>query len=136
MSTLFNSHGLSIMRREVKPVAWELDNSRSIYSQLVDVIQTRIITGVYPAGSRLDSVRDLASEAGVNPNTMQRALMELERTGMITTQRTSGKFVTDNQEMIDGIRENMAKHAVDGLIAEMSKLGFKKEDVIEIIRRN
>ncbi len=117
-------------------MAWELDNSRSIYSQLVDVIQTRIITGVYPAGSRLDSVRDLASEAGVNPNTMQRALMELERTGMITTQRTSGKFVTDNQEMIDGIRENMAKHAVDGLIAEMSKLGFKKEDVIEIIRRN
>lgn len=136
MSTLFNSLGLSIMRREVKPVAWELDNSRSIYSQLVDVIQTRIITGVYPAGSRLDSVRDLASEAGVNPNTMQRALMELERTGMITTQRTSGKFVTDNQEMIDGIREDMAKHAVDGLIAEMSKLGFKKEDVIEIIRRN
>ena len=88
-------------------MAWELDSNRSIYSQLIEVILRRIVTGVYPAGSRLDSVRDLASEAGVNPNTMQRALMELERTGMITTQRTSGKFVTDNQEMIDDVKKEM-----------------------------
>ena len=117
-------------------MAWELDNNRSIYSQLVDVILRRIITGVYPAGSRLDSVRDLASEAGVNPNTMQRALMELERTGMITTQRTSGKYVTDDQEKIDGIREEMAQGAVSRLMAELSLLGFGKEEVIDIIRRN
>ena len=117
-------------------MAWELDNNRSIYSQLVDVILRRIITGVYPAGSRLDSVRDLASEAGVNPNTMQRALMELERTGMITTQRTSGKYVTDDQEKIDGIREEMAQGAVSRIIAELSLLGFGKEEVIDIIRRN
>ena len=117
-------------------MAWELDNNRSIYSQLVDVILRRIITGVYPAGSRLDSVRDLASEAGVNPNTMQRALMELERTGMITTQRTSGKYVTDDQGKIDGIREEMAQGAVSRLMAELSLLGFGKEEVIDIIRRN
>ena len=117
-------------------MAWELDSNRSIYSQLVEVILRRIVTGVYPAGSRLDSVRDLASEAGVNPNTMQRALMELERTGMITTQRTSGKYVTDNQEMIDKVREDMARNAVTKLIAEMRTLGFEQEDVIEIIRRN
>ena len=117
-------------------MAWELDNNRSIYSQLVDVILRRIITGVYPAGSRLDSVRDLASEAGVNPNTMQRALMELERTGMITTQRTSGKYVTDDQEKIDGIREEMAQGAVSRIMAELSLLGFGKEEVIDIIRRN
>ena len=96
----------------------------------------RIVTGVYPAGSRLDSVRDLASEAGVNPNTMQRALMELERTGMITTQRTSGKFVTENQDMIHDVKKKMANQAVDRLLAEMEKLGIEKEDVIEIIRRN
>ena len=117
-------------------MAWELDGNRSIYSQLVEVILRRIVTGVYPAGSRLDSVRDLASEAGVNPNTMQRALMELERTGMITTQRTSGKFVTENQEMIHDVKKKMANQAVDRLLAEMEKLGIEKEDVIEIIRRN
>ncbi|MBO4234997.1 MAG: GntR family transcriptional regulator [Firmicutes bacterium] len=117
-------------------MAWELDGSRSIYSQLVDVILRRIVTGIYPAGSRLDSVRDLASEAGVNPNTMQRALTELERTGMITTQRTSGKYVTDSQEMIDKVREDMAANSVSKLIAEMHELGFEKEDVMEIIRRN
>ncbi|MBQ7246202.1 MAG: GntR family transcriptional regulator [Firmicutes bacterium] len=117
-------------------MAWELDGNRSIYSQLVEVILRRIVTGVYPAGSRLDSVRDLASEAGVNPNTMQRALMELERTGMITTQRTSGKFVTENQDMIHDVKKRMANQAVDRLLAEMEKLGIEKEDVIEIIRRN
>ncbi len=117
-------------------MAWELDSNRSIYSQLVEVILRRIVTGVYPAGSRLDSVRDLASEAGVNPNTMQRALMELERTGMITTQRTSGKFVTDNQEMIDGVKKEMANKAVARLLTEMEKLGLEKDDVIGIIRRN
>ena len=117
-------------------MAWELDGNRSIYSQLVEVILRRIVTGVYPAGSRLDSVRDLASEAGVNPNTMQRALMELERTGMITTQRTSGKFVTDNQEMIDGVKKEMANKAVARLLTEMEKLGLEKDDVIGIIRRN
>ena len=117
-------------------MAWELDSNRSIYSQLIEVILRRIVTGVYPAGSRLDSVRDLASEAGVNPNTMQRALMELERTGMITTQRTSGKFVTDNQEMIDGVKKEMANKAVARLLTEMEKLGLEKDDVIGIIRRN
>ena len=117
-------------------MAWELDGNRSIYSQLVEVILRRIVTGVYPAGSRLDSVRDLASEAGVNPNTMQRALMELERTGMITTQRTSGKFVTENQDMIHDVKKKMANQAVNRLLAEMEKLGIEKEDVIEIIRRN
>ena len=117
-------------------MAWELDGNRSIYSQLIEVILRRIVTGVYPAGSRLDSVRDLASEAGVNPNTMQRALMELERTGMITTQRTSGKFVTDNQEMIDGVKKEMANKAVARLLTEMEKLGLEKDDVIGIIRRN
>ena len=117
-------------------MAWELESSRSIYSQLVEVIMRRIITGAYPAGSRLDSVRDLASEAGVNPNTMQRALMELERTGMITTQRTSGKYVTDNQEMIDKVREDMAKNAVAKLLTELDTLGFEKEEIIEIIRRS
>lgn len=117
-------------------MAWELDNNRSIYSQLVEVILKRIVTGAYPAGSKLDSVRDFAVEAGVNPNTMQRALAELERTGMITTQRTSGKFVTEDKEMINKVRDDMAVSAVKNLLDEMKKLGFGQDEVIEFIRRN
>ena len=116
-------------------MAWELDSKRSIYGQLVDVIIRRIVTGVYPAGSKLDSVRDLAAEAGVNPNTMQRALVELERTGIIYTQRTSGKYVTEDQKMIEDLRVKMGADAVESLIKEMSELGFDKEDILEMVRR-
>ena len=116
-------------------MAWELDSKRSIYGQLVDVIIRRIVTGVYPAGSKLDSVRDLAAEAGVNPNTMQRALVELERTGIIYTQRTSGKYVTEDQKMIEDMRVKMGSDAVERLLKEMSELGFGKEDILEMVRR-
>lgn len=115
-------------------MAWELDNKRSIYGQLVEVILKRIVTGVYPAGSKLDSVRDLAQEAGVNPNTMQRALLELETTGIINTQRTSGKYVTEDKEMIDGIRKNLAEDLIQKLFQDMKDLGFEKSDVEKMIK--
>ena len=117
-------------------MAWELDNKRSIYSQLVNVILRRIVTGVYPVGSKLESVRDLAQEAGVNPNTMQRALQELENTGIINTQRTSGKYVTEDKEMIDGIRNDLAEDLIKKLLQEMKDLGFDKSDVEEMIKRD
>ena len=75
-------------------MTWKLDSDRPIYAQLLELIQMRIISGHYPAGSRLPSVRELAAEAGVNPNTMQKAFSELERNGLIWTQRTAGRFVT------------------------------------------
>lgn len=115
-------------------MAWELDSKRSIYGQLVEVILKRIVTGVYPAGSKLDSVRDLAQEAGVNPNTMQRALLELETTGIINTQRTSGKYVTEDKEMIDGIRKNLAEDLIQKLFQDMKDLGFEKSDVEKMIK--
>lgn len=115
-------------------MAWELDNKGSIYGQLVDIITRRIITGVYPAGSKLDSVRDLAGEAGVNPNTMQKALVELERTGVITTLRTSGKYVTEDQELIDKMRMDLAKRALDQLFHNMKELGYSREDVLKLIK--
>lgn len=115
-------------------MAWELDSKRSIYGQLVEVILKRIVTGVYPAGSKLDSVRDLAQEAGVNPNTMQRALLELENTGIINTQRTSGKYVTEDKEMIDGIRKNLAEDLIQKLFQDMKDLGFEKSDVEKMIK--
>ena len=117
-------------------MAWELDSKQSIYGQLVEVILRRIITGIYPAGAKLDSVRDLAQEAGVNPNTMQRALSELERTGIINTQRTSGKYVTEDKEMIEGIRENLAKDLIRKLLQDMKELGFEKSDVEKMMKND
>lgn len=114
-------------------MAWELDNRGSIYSQLVDIILRRIVTGVYPAGSKLDSVRDLASEAGVNPNTMQRALTEIERTGIISTQRTSGKYVTEDAAMIEEIRIKIANDAIKKLLGELKEIGFDSDEVVKLI---
>ena len=116
-------------------MAWELDSKQSIYGQLVDIILRRIVTGVYPPGSRLDSVRDLATEAGVNPNTMQRAFAELERTGIIVTQRTSGRFVTDDEEMVKTIREELAIKAVENMKSELRELGYEDGEIIELVSK-
>ena len=116
-------------------MAWNLDSDRSIYLQIIEIIQKRIITGTYKPGSRLDSVRDLAQEAGVNPNTMQRALGELERTGIIRTERTSGKFVTEDENMIEELRMKLAEETLNRMLSEMEELGFSKSEVEDLIRR-
>ena len=81
-------------------MAWELDADRPIYAQLVERIQKEIVSGKYQPGEKLPSVRDLAAVAAVNPNTMQKAFAELERSGLIVTQRTSGRAVTEDTELI------------------------------------
>lgn len=114
-------------------MSWKLDNKTPVYVQLIDEIKRRIVTGVYGPGSRLPSVRDLASEASVNPNTMQRAMGELEAEGFITTLRTSGKVVTEDEGMLYEARKNMARAQVWDFVGRMSALGFTKEDVIDMI---
>ena len=79
-------------------MAWKLDNDRPIYAQIVEKIKLRIISGFYQPGSKLPSVRDLALEAGVNPNTMQKAFAELENSGLLITMRTSGRMVTEDED--------------------------------------
>lgn len=79
---------------------WDLDNDRPIYLQLMERIQHDIISGVYRPGDKIPSVRDLALEAAVNPNTMQKALSELERSGLVYSQRTSGRFITEDEKML------------------------------------
>ena len=88
-------------------MAWNLNSERPIYSQLMERITFDIISGIYPPGSQLPSVRALAQDAGVNPNTMQKAMAELERTGLIYSQRTSGRFITEDLGMIDKTKKNM-----------------------------
>ena len=82
-------------------MAWELDSDRPIFIQIVERIQMEIISGKYSPGDKLPSVRDLAAVAAVNPNTMQKALTELERTGLVYSQRTSGRFITEDAKMIE-----------------------------------
>ena len=89
-------------------MAWTFKDDRPIYSQLVEQIKIKIISGEWELGSRLSSVRELAEQAGVNPNTMQRALAELERDGLVHSKRTSGRFVTEDENMIKNVREAVA----------------------------
>ena len=116
-------------------MAWELKSDRPIYTQLLDHIKLDIISGKYLPGDKLPSVRDLAEEASVNPNTMQKALTELERLGLVYTQRTSGRFITEDMEMIKGIKENIAKEQITAFFEAMKKLGFSMEETIEMIQK-
>lgn len=111
------------------------DNDRPIYIQLVEQIKMQIISGKYKPGERLLSVRDLALEMKVNPNTMQRALVELENINLIYTERTNGKYVTTDYELIKGYRDNYAKEKVLKYFNDMMELGYTKEEATEIFER-
>lgn len=116
-------------------MAWNLDSDRPIYLQLVEVIQMRIISGRYKAGDRLPSVRELAAEASVNPNTMQKAFAELERSGLIITQRTSGRTVTEDVSMIAAIRQKLAKEQLTLFFQKMNELGYNQTEIAALLRQ-
>jgi len=111
-------------------------NDRPIYLQLMDHFKTQIISGELPEGSRLDSVRDLAIKTRVNPNTMQKALSELERIGLVRTERTLGRFITDDKEKIINMRNEVAESEIKLFLDRMKSLGFEKEEVIKILEKN
>lgn len=115
-------------------MTWLLDADRPIYTQLVERIQMQIVSGKCPPGSRLPSVRDLATEAAVNPNTMQKAYTELERIGLIVTRRTNGRTVTEDTEMIQKIRKNLAQEHLADFIKKMKELGYTKKEVIALLQ--
>lgn len=116
-------------------MSWKLDSDRPIYSQLLEYLLVNIVSGTYPQGSKLPSVRELAAVAGVNPNTMQRAFIELERIGLIRTERTLGRFVTDDDEMIKKAREEMAGEQLEIFISKMEQLGFTKAEIIGFVKK-
>ena len=114
---------------------WQFDNERPIYTQLLEKIRILIISGQYPAGSRLPSIRELASEAAVNPNTMQRALAELERSGLIYSQRTSGRYVTEDESLISSTRESIAQEKIHSFYEEMKQLGYSREETMNLLNK-
>lgn len=109
-------------------------SDRPIYIQLVEQLESYIVSGKIPPGSRLPSVRDLALEAKVNPNTMQRALTELEELKLIHTERTNGKFVTTNTKLLNQYREHFITNKVHNFLAEMSALGFDQKTIIKYLK--
>lgn len=111
---------------------WVLKGGRPIYLQLIEQIKLRIVTGYYPAGGRLPPVRDLAAEAAVNPNTMQKALSELEREGLVYSQRTSGRFITEDETVITQIKSGLAKQQLDAFFESMEKLGYTRHETARL----
>lgn len=114
-------------------MSWNFSDDRPIYIQLMEKIQLKIICGAYKPGEKLPSVRDIASEASVNPNTMQKALTELEKTGLVFSRRTSGRFITEDSNMINDMKNNLAKEQINTFLKNMEKIGYTKEETSKLI---
>lgn len=114
---------------------WKLDDSRPIWMQLQESLTRRILSGYYHAGEKLPSVRDLASEAGVNPNTMQRALAALDTVGLTVTNRTMGRTVTEDEGILEGMRTELAEGIIEEFYKSASELGYSREQAIELLKK-
>jgi len=112
---------------------YSFTNDKPIYVQLMDVIKSAIVSGELPLGSKLESVRDLAIKAKVNPNTMQKALSELERIGLVKAERTSGRFITDDETKIQTMKDELAQAEITSFMNKMNALGFDKAQVIKLL---
>lgn len=112
---------------------WHVDNSAPIYLQLLEQLQMRIITGIYQPGQQLPAVRELAAEAGVNPNIMQKALAELERLELAFSKRTSGRFITEDEEKIKALWKQLAMEEVKKFTEKMQQLGIEREGLLAMI---
>lgn len=115
---------------------WNFNSVTPIYIQIIEHIRLSIAVGEYRAGDKLLSVRELAAEAEVNPNTMQKALSELERDGLLYTQRTAGRFITEDKKIIASLREQLAQKQLDTFLSEMSRLGYSESEAAELLKRH
>lgn len=112
----------------------DFNNNIPIYVQLIQQLKTYIISGQINPGDKLPSVRDLALKTKVNPNTMQKALVELEEIGLIFTERTNGKYVTKNKETIKKLKQEYAKNISTQYFQSMEKIGYSKKDTIKYLK--
>ncbi|MDD6238219.1 MAG: GntR family transcriptional regulator [Oscillospiraceae bacterium] len=115
---------------------WKFDGNAPIYTQLVDQMKLGIVSGEWIPGQRIPAVRELAVDAGVNPNTMQRALQELERQGLMFSQRTSGRFVTEDREMIEDAKRTLANRHISAFIRQMQALGYTRQEIVAMLEES
>ena len=113
---------------------WKFTGDRPIWQQLTEQLTLRILKGQYPPGERLPAVRELAAQAGVNPNTMQRALAQLEQEGLARADRTAGRLVTQDAAALEAARLREARSVVQGYVQAMSALGYSRERAVELLK--
>lgn len=115
---------------------WNFNNNTPIYLQIMDHIKLSVAIGEYKAGDKLLPVRELAAEAEVNPNTMQKALSELERDGLLYSQRTSGRYITDDEQKIAQMRNGLATGHMDTFLDNMGELGYSSESALTELKNH
>ena len=113
---------------------WNLTDDRPIWMQLSEQMARRIVAGQYPPGTKLPAVRELAADAGVNPNTMQRALAQLENEGLAVSNRTAGRMVTENIAAIEAVRRTMARQLTEEFLSAIQDLGYTRDDVMALLK--
>ena len=114
---------------------WHIAAGRPVYIQLVEQLERAVVTGVYPPGERVPAVRDLAAQAQVNPNTMQRALAEMESRGLLVTQRTAGRIVTSDTALIAKTRQALAASLAQDFLAQAKALGLTREEILALLQQ-
>ena len=114
---------------------WEFSKDKPIYTQIIEYIKMNIIYGEYKPGEKLLSVREMAVLAKVNPNTMQRALQELEKDELVFSKRTSGRFITEDKNMIDELKASFAKKQIMDFYEKMKSIGLTKEEIIRYVQK-
>ena len=115
-------------------MAWDLSGERPIYIQLVERISRQIASGAYKPGDKFPSVRELALEAAVNPNTMQRAMAALEADGLLITSRTSGRTVTEDMTLIESVKKNIAVSEYNNFYNSMKELGYSDDEILRFVK--
>ena len=117
-----------------KKVDYIFDNERPIYVQLVEKIRIEIVSGKLKLGQRIPSIRELAINVRVNPNTMQKALAELENEGLIYTERTNGKFVTNDEKLIEKLKKELAEEKVNNFMKSMKSIGITYDEALKYLQ--
>ena len=112
---------------------WNLNSDKPVYLQLMELIERNILSGTYATGERLPSVRELATLASVNPNTMQKALQELERKGLVYAERTTGRYITTDTTLISHMRHELGLEETNRYFEAMATLGFTSEEIKQFL---
>ena len=112
-------------------MAWKFNNETPIYFQIMEEIKRQIAQGILQPGAQIPSVRELAVIAGVNPNTMQKALSELEREGVLISQRTSGRFVAESGGNVDSMKAELSRKYIVAFVSNIRELGYDNQAMLD-----
>jgi len=115
-------------------MTWTFKGNEPIYLQIIAQFRLSIANGTYPPGTRIPAVRELALEAGVNPNTVQRAFSELERDGLIYTERTSGRFVTDDEDVLRLLKADLSSETIAQMFHQLAALGMSGSEISKAVK--